>query len=53
MTAKLPPLHEALEKLANTKPTIFDVHYVDEVRRIAKWALDALNAAETAIREKE
>ena len=47
------PLKEALTRLATASPTAFDVHYVDEVKRIAKWALDAIEAAEIAMRGKE
>lgn len=50
MGVEMTPLEEALTRLAESKPNmIFDHHYVDEVRRVARWALDALEAAEVAI----
>lgn len=39
-------LRSALERLRDSSPGIFDVHYVDEVKRVAQWALNALDAAE-------
>ena len=46
-------LEEALTRLATQKPQgVFSPHYIDEVQRVAKWALDALSAAEEALMEK-
>ena len=48
---KLPPsaLQEALAKLADAHPTVWDVHYTDEVRRVSAWALRTAQAADDAI----
>ena len=48
---EITPLEEALKRLAESTPDLWDVHYADEVRRIARWALDALEAANAALRE--
>jgi hypothetical protein len=41
------PLRCALERLRDANPHKLEMQeYVDEVRRVAKWALDALDAAE-------
>lgn len=42
------PLRCALERLRDATPHKLEMQeYVDEVRRVAKWALDALNAADS------
>lgn len=48
-----PTLVQELRQLADREPTIFDVHYTDWARRLARWAADTIDAAEYAIRSNE
>ena len=48
-----PTLIEQLRACANSRPGIFDPHWIDEAKRLMKWAADTIEAANAALAEQK
>jgi hypothetical protein len=43
---------EMLREFANTSPSPFSPHWVDEAKRLIRWSADTLEAAQAVIDER-